>query len=104
MRKRQGKQNDEQQDEQEQQEEQPITRSKKVTAKSKEQLKQESDTKIAEEEKTGDDVQATEFVPEELEEGVYQYPSVDLLEENPASGSNKNMNEIMNQVNGWKKR
>lgn len=98
MRKRQGKQNDEQQDEQEQQEEQPITRSKKVTAKSKEQLKQESDTKIAEEEKTGDDVQATEFVPEELEEGVYQYPSVDLLEENPASGSNKNMNEIMNHV------
>ena len=69
-----------------------------MTAKSKEQLKQESDTKIAEEEKTGDDVQATEFVPEELEEGVYQYPSVDLLEENPASGSNKNMNEIMNHV------
>ena len=52
-------------------------------------LKQESDTKIAEEEKTGDDVQATEFVPEELEEGVYQYPSVDLLEENPASAATK---------------
>lgn len=90
MRKRQEKQNDEQEEQQDQREEQPLTRSKKVTAKSKEQLKQESDTKIAEEDGKDDDVQAVEFVPEEMEEGVYQYPSIDLLEENPASGSNKN--------------
>lgn len=98
MRKRQEKQNDEQEEQQDQREEQPMTRSKKVTAKSKEQLKQESDTKIAEEDGKDDDVQAVEFVPEEIEEGVYQYPSIDLLEENPASGSNKNMNEIMSHV------
>ena len=98
MRKRQEQQEDEQQNQQEQQEEQPAARSKKVTAKSKEQLKQEPDTRIAEEDKTDDDAQAAEFVLEEIEEGVYQYPSIDLLEENPASGSNKNMSEIMSHV------
>ena len=98
MRKRQEKQNDEQEEQQDQREEQPMTRSKKVTAKSKEQLKQESDTKIAEEDGKDGHVEAAEFVPEEMEEGVYQYPSIDLLEENPASGSNKNMNEIMSHV------
>lgn len=41
---------------------------------------------------------AAEPVPEQPEDGVYHFPSIDLLEENKNAASGKNMNEIMQNV------
>lgn len=39
-----------------------------------------------------------EPAPEQLEDGVYHFPSIDLLEENKNAAGGKNMNEIMQNV------
>lgn len=41
---------------------------------------------------------AAEPVPEQPEDGVYHFPSIDLLEENKNAAGGKNMNEIMQNV------
>lgn len=68
------------------------------TKETKKELAMEQVQKEKSAETISPKIEQLELTPEPLEDGAYHYPSIDLLDENELMGDNKNMNEIVSNV------